>query len=197
MTQAPLIAHTVNEVRFYMMVCPCAHCRKGPWVAAEFGQPDEHRRMTLKARCKNCSTEATFEFAVQHSTYRLGSQSETINPTDKPSQLVDLAQWLSLFYMLVESAAAKDQPEISRRASYQAALCLAEALKFYGDDELPPPSAFFSDDSRRAFEQHPEKFARQRLRDMQAKLPALPSMARRIDRDDWVATKKWWQFWRR
>ena len=197
MSDATLRARTLNEVRSYMMVRPCANCSKGPWVASEYGQPDRKHRLSLKAKCKNCGDEQTFDFLVEHPLYRIGSQSETINPTNAPSEIIDLAQWLSLFYLLVESAASRGKPDVSRRASYQAALCLAEALKFYGDNELPPPSAFFTEDTRRAFSQHPEKFARQRLRDLQAKLPALPSMARRIDRDDWVATKSWWQFWRR
>jgi hypothetical protein len=197
MNDSPLHARTLNEVRYYMMVQPCASCSKGPWVAAETGQPDKHHRLTFKAKCKNCSGEQTFEFLVDRPLGSQGAKSEAINPTGSPSEIIDVAQWLSLFYMLVESAASRETPAVSRRASYQAALCLAEALKFYGDNELPPPTAFFTEPSRQTFAQHPEKFARQRLMDMKAKLPALPSMARRINRDDWVATKKWWQFWRR
>ena len=69
------------------------------------------------------------------------------------------------------------------------------ALKFYAGDDLPPASALFTEGGRRVFAEHPEKFARQRLCDMQAKLPALPSIRRRcVNRDDWVATKKWWRY---
>ncbi|GAG20851.1 unnamed protein product, partial [marine sediment metagenome] len=120
-----------------------------------------------------------------------------ISPTAEPSKIIDLAQWLSLFYMLAESAAEGDSPVATRRRGYQAALCLAEALKFYGDDQLPPASAFFTPATAEVFRQHPERFARQRLRDIQAKLPALSTMAGHVDRDEGAAKKRWWQFWRR
>ena len=104
---------------------------------------------------------------------------------------------MSLFYLLVESAAKEDAPTATRRTGYRAALCLAEALKFYGDDELPPRSAFFTETSARAFSEHPENFAKQKLRDMQSKLPPIAKMARRVARDEASPRPKWWRFWRR
>jgi hypothetical protein len=199
MNQA-LTAHTVNEARCYLMVQPCPACGKGPWELKS--QPTlnpQTRRCLIAASCRSCGHESEFDFAVEQELPPRGVQSQGINLSDEPSKLIDLAQWLSLFHLLVETAAgaaATDIPE-SRRGSYQAALCLSEALKFYGDNEIPPESAFFSPAGLAVFRRHPEKFARQRLRDMQCKLPALPKMARRINRDDWVAAKSWWQFWRR
>lgn len=195
---APLKAHTLNEVRYYLMVRPCPACHKGPWVSdTQLDHLRAGRPFSLKVRCQHCSHAEELLFVLEHDLWAKGPQSQIINPTDRPSTLIDLAQWLSLFYMLLESSTAQGDAAASRRHSYQAALCLAEALKFYADNELPPQSAFFSPTGQAAFREHPENFARQRLRAMQEKLPALPAMARRIHRDDWVATKKWWQFWRR
>lgn len=190
-----LQARTSNEVRYYMMVTPCPTCGKGPWVLESAQQ--SQAALTVAARCRGCSHEQSFEFELEHQTPLSGSESETINPTPQPSTLVDLAGWLSLFYMLLERAATEQDRVASRQASYQAALCLAEALKFYGEDELPAESAFFSQASREVFREHPQNFARQRLRDMQGKLPSLGAMARRVERDHWVKSKRWWQLWRR
>ena len=120
-----------------------------------------------------------------------------INLTDRPSRLIDLAQWLGLFYHFLETADRQSAPADIRKMGFYAALCLEEALKFYSDNELPPESAFFTPTSQEAFRQHPEKFARQRLKDMRGRLPAIPKMVRRVDMDRQKAGKRWWQFWRR
>ena len=190
-------ARTSNEARFYMMVTPCTACGKGPRGLASAQQPVAGA-LSVATQCRACERTEEFAFEIEHDTPLSGSESETINPTDKPSVIIDLAQWLSLFFLLVERANAEEDGVVSRQASFQAALCLAEAIKFYRDGEdLPEESAFFSDASRAVFREHPQKFSRRRLGDLQAKLPDMKTMARRINRDHWVRTKKWWQFWRR
>ncbi len=196
--QQTLAAHTLNEVRYYLTVAVCSACGKGPREIDRVDGPDPASRLAVvTARCRHCSREDRLEFLCRYDAGTEGVESETINPSTEPSKIVDLAQWLSLFYLLVESAAGDSSPIQTRRRGYQAALCLAEALKFYGDDELPPASAFFSEVSAEVFRLHPEKFARQKLRDMQAKLPALSVMARRVARDERSARRPWWRFWRR
>ena len=153
--------------------------------------------MTVSTHCSRCGCSRTFAPVRRQEARGEGLEAERINPTDRPSRIVDLSQWLSLFHMLLESAASEPSPPAARLKGYRAALCLTEALKFYGDDELPPETAFFSQTTLDIFRQHPEKFARQRLRDMQAKLPSLPKMARQVVRDDRAKGRRWWQFWRR
>ena len=192
-----LRARTSNEARFYMMVTPCPACGKGPWVLESAQQPGV-RSLGVATHCRACERAEAFAFDIEHDTPLSGSESETINPTEHPSAIIDLAQWLSLFYLLLERAATEADRIVSRQSSYQAALCLAEALKFYRDGEdLPAESAFFTDESREVFREHPADFSRRRLSDLQGKLPSLTVMTRRIDRDHWVRQKKWWQFWRR
>ena len=147
-------------------------------------------------REQHCGSEQTFRFLCESDPPESGPDQERINPTDRPSRIVDLAQWLSLFYMLAESAASKRDKTATRQAGFAAALCLAEALKFYGDNELPPVSAFFGSNSMAAFHEHPANFARQKLRDMQARLPALNTMAEHIEKDRHARRKRWWQFWK-
>ena len=194
----PLEAHSLNEIGYYLMVRPCHNCGKGPLVADDAPQaPNADRSVLVEVRCTACDHTELLRFVCDHDVPATGgSDSQAINPTGSPSCIIDLGQWLSLFYLLVESAAAKPAAAEVRRVGYEAALCLVEALKFYGDDELPPESAFFLDQSREAYAAHPEKFARQKLRDMRSKLPALPVMAKRVGRDHQAGRKKWWQFWR-
>ena len=194
----PLRAHTFSEVHYYLMVTPCRQCGKGPWLMdAPAGAEASQGPVAVKASCKHCGAAQEFQFVCDHALPFRGVEGECINPTNEPSRLIDLAQWLSLFYLLVESATSEIAAAETRRGGYRAALCLAEALKFYGDNELPPESAFFTPATQTVFREHPENFARQKLRDMQAKLPDLGVMARRIARDERMQGRRWWQLWRR
>ena len=186
---------TINELRYYLMAEPCPACGKGPWLACADATPAANVPSEVEVRCEHCSKRRRIAFVCEHPVPSDGPESELINPTDEPSRVVDLAQWLSLFYGLLESASAQRQSAATRRAGYRAALCLAEALKFYEDDELPPATAFYSDRTRETFREHPESFARQRLRDMQAKLPTLGAMARRLKQDKRMR-RPWWKFWK-
>jgi len=195
----PLSVRTINELHYYLTVTACNECGKGPRVVESI-EPVSPGSVVRLARtsCNHCHAQKSIEFVSEFNLIEQPPESETINPTDQPSRVIDLGQWLSLFYLLIEVAAQELKPAESRRISYRAALCLAEALKFYsGDDELPPESAFFTDDTRTAFHRYPEKFARQKLRDMRSKLPALDLMARRVARDEESRSRKrWWQIWR-
>jgi len=192
----PLQAHTFNEARYYLTVTACEACGHGPWkINSAEPPPGAQGLISVEARCQRCGDERTFRFSCENRLPSSGAESEQINPTDSPSRIIDLAQWLSLFYMLIEEAASADGKPDARRRGFRAALCLAEALKFYGDDELPEESAFFSEASLEVFHEHPEKFARQKLRDMRAKLPAFAVMARNVARDERKRPKKWWRFW--
>ncbi|MFB3893722.1 MAG: hypothetical protein ACE15C_17045 [Phycisphaerae bacterium] len=210
----PLVAHSANEVRYYLMVRPCPRCGKGPLTAEEgpaadgdprreiprSGSPAAAGRIRVRARCHSCAAVHEMAFACDAPAADLldeASESETINAGSAPSKLIDLGQWVSLFYLLVESAASEPSPPAARQLGHRAALCLAEALKFYSDNELPPQTAFFTRASQDAFREHPENFARQRLRDMQDRLPAPSSAARVAAGGDRPGRRRWWRFWSR
>jgi len=194
--EEPLQAYTINEAHYYLMVTACKACGKGPWTIDATDKDPAAGIVTLRAKCKNCQGARDFAFVCEHEVPPSGPEAEIVNPSDSPSRIIDLGQWLSLFYLLVETAAREPSRPETRRLGYRAALCLAEAMKFYTDDELPPAEAFFSPETARVFQEHPENFARQKLRNMQAKLPMLGAMARRISLDE-KAQRRWWQFWRR
>jgi hypothetical protein len=197
MTHEALPARTLNEVRCYFLVTACPSCGKGPLNPQLPSGGSYQGPLAATASCRACGAQQDYDFIVQQALPAQPPRSELINLSDEPSRIIDLAQWLGLFYMLLSSADRQKQDHSVRRIGHQASLCLAEALKFYGDDELPPESAFFSPGSPAAFRQHPEKFARQRLRDMQAKLPSLAAMEQRLEQDGRKVRPRWWQFWRR
>ena len=200
----PLQAHSWAEARWYLRVTPCQKCSQGPWEIE--GGPEEDAGHTLRARCLRCGVEKefTFECPSTPAADAVGPEQieglpvELINPSASPSAIIDVGQWLSLFYHLVETASKAPDKSETRRLTFQAAECLDEALKFYADqEELPPESAFFTEASREAFAKHPERFAREGLRDMRAKLPDLRVMAQRLAHDpEGRREKRWWQFWK-
>ncbi len=193
---AILQASTLNEVRYYLMVAPCPQCLKGPRV---IDQIDARGDPTQKARvhCQHCRQENDLVLRCAHLDVGHDDGDECVNPDPTPSTLIDVGQWLSLFYLMVESAAAQTSKPEARRIGYRAAICLAEALKFYGEQELPPPSAFFCDPTRETFQRHPGQFTRQRLREMQAKLPDLHAMGRRVQSDLKIGRPSRWKFWKK
>lgn len=215
MTEQPLQAHSWAEIHYYLLVTPCPNCGQGPWHAASTGETAgqapspfapgaAHDATTppavdVAAVCQACGTARTFGFVgAPPAPASPAADVQPINPSDHPSRIIDVGQWISLFHFFLEAAARETGRPASRRLGYQASQCLAEALKFYTDDQLPPDTAVFTDASRAAFRDHPERFARQRLRDMQAKLPPLSKMARCVAEDRQHAKRQpWWKLWDR
>jgi hypothetical protein len=203
----PLQAHTPNELEYYLRVTPCARCGHGPLVpqrpepadagAAEDGDPAPPlRQASVRTRCKRCGHHQTFHFGWQYDVPDGPGDADCINPSDQPSRIIDLGQWLGLYYMFAEAAAPADSPAEARRAYRQAAMCLAEALKFHGPEELPPEAAFFREASLTAYRANPANYARTRLRELEAVLPA-PARAESGTPPDHPAGRPWWKFWQK
>ena len=193
----PLHAHTPNEVEYYLRVTSCAKCG-GPMETKDVrpeGDGDESADppgAKLRARCKRCGARATFHFRWDHDT---PVPAGCVNPTDRPSAIIDLEQWVALYYLFHEEALSARSPAEARRADRQAALCLAEALKFHGGQEFPPESAFFREASLAAFRRDPANYAHTRLRELQALLPRPVRRAEPASEDE--THPAWWKFWQR
>jgi hypothetical protein len=192
-TMAELLrVHLARELKFFLEVMPCARCGRGPLAvraarAAGKGPTDE-LPVSVRTHCRSCNAQRTFHI-------------EWIKrAADQPSEVVDLAQWVGLYFLHADQIGKAQTPAESRAAARRAAQCLAEALKFYGPDEMPPESAFRKEQSLAAFRNSPANFARTRLRDLQAMLPveadadqAEQSDDKPDDRPD--ARKAWWKLW--
>lgn len=205
MATEALRIHSVGEAYLLVMVTPCEACGKGPLEAKrnEALGLDGTAGRKLITRCGNCGHEQEFIFSLEGVPEGAGltaSGLPVINPTDEPSRVIDLAQWLVLFEGIIRTAHRQTDPGESRRLGYEAAQCLDEALKFYapGPAEWPDESAFYHDWTLRRYREHRHLFARTRLIDLRRRLPTLAEMEERIQNASRKRPKRpWWAFWRR
>ena len=200
MPDRPLIAHSLAEAYLYLMVTPCRSCGRGPLKGSDAvrtsGVTAGPMRADIQTRCGGCdgTSMETFDFP-----FGLGQgegEPAAVNPTEEPSHIVDVAQWLVLFRTITEAASRETDKIQARILGLEAAQCLEEALRFYDDpdNDLPPEESFFHESSRRRRSDHPEQFSRQRLLDLRAKLPTVSAM-----RSVLAGAKKrsWWRLkWR-
>ena len=205
MNDEPLVAHSLTEAYLYLKATPCASCGRGPLEASDAPPADaqdkeEDLTVTLTVTCGACQSVATRTFQLPGGMEGVGSAVRTkrsesaviVNPTDEPSRIIDVGQWIVLFRMISEAAGREADKSRVRRLGIEAARCLEEALKFYDelDNDLPPPEAFFHSASRERFRRAPEQFSKRRLIELHSKLP-ITSTAR--SRQSVPKKKRWWR----
>jgi len=197
MSGTVLQAHSLAEAYLYFMATPCPSCGKGP-LRADSAQASGDTKPTIEIRipttCAACARTTTYRFSLPHDArVQSNDTPAVVNPTELPSRLLDVAQWLLLFRVITEAAAKEPNKPQARRLGLEAAQCLEEALKFYEDDNsLPPESAFFDDASRERLRRHPEQFARERLIDLRAKLPKTSAIRQSIAGSE-GKPRRWWR----
>jgi hypothetical protein len=199
----PLAVHSIAEAHLYLMSTPCKLCGTGrtKCLTGALDPAAGPGVLRFDTQCESCSFDSTIWF-------RLPAEAEPavpevdeltaarINPTPAHSEIIDVAQWLTLFRIISEAAAAQTEPAESRRLGYEAAQCIDEALKFYTpDNDLPPADALFHEASRRQFRDRPDMFARARLINLRAKLPTLTQMEQRLRSTGQRRPRKWWKLW--
>ncbi len=192
----PLSAHSILEAHLYVMLQACPQCASGPLAVSDDETEEEHidSIIRLDCACPACGEKAAYRFRID-SRWAVESEPPLINPTDESSKLIDVAQWLTLYHTII--ARTKEAPDrtASRIEAYQAAMCIAEALKFYEpDNDLPPASAFFSDQAREQARAHPAFFARDKLLSLQGGLPDLRASQAVTSSK---SARKWWKFWQK
>jgi len=186
MPSAALKAHSLAEAYLYLMATPCPGCSHGPLRGTARELPSEAEgvfKISIPATCAVCNRTIELFFDLHSRPAPAVEDSPAIvNPTDEPSQILDVGQWIMLFRMIVEAASKESNKPRARHLGLEAAQCLEEALKFYDDAEsdLPPAEAVFHEASRERFRTHPEQFSRERLLDWRAKLPTQAVMRSRI-----------------
>ncbi len=192
----PRSAHSILEAHLYVMLQVCAKCDAGSLEVVGRNTEEHHIDdiIRLDCACPGCGEKAACRFRID-SRRAAASKPPVINPTDEPSQLIDVAQWLTLYHMCIARSKEAPNRTDSRSEAYQAALCIAEALKFYEpDNDLPPAAAFFSDQARQQARAHPAFFARDKLLSLQGGLPDLRATQAVTDS---ASAPKWWKFWQK
>jgi len=198
MPEHPLVAHSLGEAYYYLMVQRCAQCGDGALAGGEgrrLADAGKSARVEIATVCRACEAQARFEFRLPDARSLAKAPGPIlINDSDEPSRLIDVAQWITLFRVVTEAAASERDKQAARLKGIEAAQCLDEALKFYDDPEndLPPDSSLFTGESRSRLREHPEQFSRRRLIELRAKLPALNVMQRSARPR---GPKPWWRFW--
>jgi hypothetical protein len=198
MPEAALVAHSLAEAYLYLMATPCASCGKGPLSGSEartVSGSGESMVVSITATCRACGAvrDLSFELPEGTGTDESGGPP-VVNPTEEPSRIIDVAQWITLFRVITEAAGREKDKQAARRLGLEGAQCLDEALKFYDDEEnsLPPPEAFFAETTRSRFNENPELFAKQRLINLRAKLPSTSAMIARLSSEGKGKKKHWW-----
>ena len=181
MTDAPLITHSLAEAYLYFQATPCPTCGKGPLQGSDpqsLRTRGEDVLVTIDATCRSCRGTAKTTFQVPETRMSDEEEADVINNTEEASRILDVAQWITLSFVINESAARETDRVRARQLGLGASQCLEEALKFYddADNDLPPPEALFHDSSRRRLRDHPEEFSKRRLINRRAKLPRMSAV---------------------
>jgi len=195
----PLPAYSQVERHFYLMVRRCGRCNSGPFefVGSEARQEGQWQVDDWEIRCRACKQQEHVLFDQAALLVDPAADDKSllvVNPGREPSRLLDLTQWMALFVRIMQAASSQTDRVESRRLGYEGALCLDEALKFYEpDNDLPPAEAFFSEQTLNSFREHPEHFSRQRLMQMQEKLPPLHRMRSALGQHNTGEKRGRWQ----
>ncbi len=209
-TDGLITVHSVQEEYFYMMVHPC-ECG-GPWFSTDdtirhFDHRILHHRTV---RCAKCGKEEGLRFELPDTEeVERPAPVREINPTDEPSQAIDVAEWIDLANFYVGRIERIEDPVEKAQSLLDARGCLEEALKLYGPgDDAPPESALWSDASRRKVKKDPDAYRRARIEERLAAMPsreALEKVDVAVQRQFEQGLKakarekvgRWWQFWKR
>ncbi len=193
-TAQPLIAHSLAELHLYLRATPCPECNTGFLRAVSTASDytaGEGGVTRVVASCHACGRELTLLFQVP-----VPAQEEqpltTINPGSEASNILDVGQWFVLFGMISEAASHQTDPVEARCLRMEAAQCLEEAMKFYDDEsnDLPSADSFWTEASRKRFEDVPSQFSRHRLLHLRAKLPTWNAMRQSIHER---SRRPWWR----
>jgi len=198
-----LPARSVTERHFYLMVLACDRCGTGPLDFVSSERAGNEKVDIWYVRCRSCRCGRRLVFDRSKLLVDDGNTPTeslpVVNPTDAPSELLDVGQWLALFYTIISSAAEQSDRKQARRLGYEATLCLEEALKFYGPGcPLPGREAFFTENSAQRVKAHPQQFTRSKLEQMRQRLPSLHVMQTQLgsgsktDRQICRSPITWW-----
>jgi hypothetical protein len=187
--QPLLPAHSILERHFYLMVLSCEQCSEGPFELLSTEQSPDKLTDIWFIKCKKCENGQRLTFdntklkidAIENRT----SELLEVNPTDQPSELMDVGQWLALFYSILNAASTQTDKKQSQQLGYEATLCLEEALKFYQQDsDLPPANAIWNENSKEQLKEHPELLLRSKLLHMREKLPNIKVMRNALAKEN-------------
>jgi hypothetical protein len=197
MASNSLPAHSLVEAFLYFRVTPCTICRTDRLDPGEPVTVDGCSEIVVVAGCRNCGGSDAFRFSIPVLPPRIEksdpiSSTQAITLGSKPSELIDLVQWVTLHQILIEQCSSTPDPAEARWLKIRAGQCLDEALKFI-DDGATSQDAAFQESSIRALADHPERYARSRLIDLRNNLPTDEAFGDVSLAD--LTKRPWWKLW--
>jgi len=199
--------YSVQEEYFYLMVHHCA-CG-GPWLTesqqVEGNAAHPHHR--VETHCFKCKARRTFLFSLDAHAGPKGPVRQ-VNPTSEPSRALDAVQWMDLAQFYLGRIDRLKTPVEKAQSLLDARQCVEEALKFYGPgDDAPPPTALWSDATRKKAAAQRENFRRAALVAMLERIPPMDRLreADKMEQREFEKgvralarerVGKWWHFWR-
>ncbi len=190
-----LKSFSIVERYFYLMTLKCNNCGSGPFEFVSKEQSPDEKVDIWYVKCKKCRTGQRLMFdrttLLIDTEQFTGNELPIVNPSDKPSKLLDVGQWLAIFQAIISAAAQQEDKKQIQRLGYEATLALEEAIKFYtSESDLPPQEAMWTESTKQQFQEHPEIFERHRILSMREKLPALKAMQGAIESNRNAENKK-------
>lgn len=152
------VARTRDEARLYLDLTPCdCGTADADWQHAT-GVQDRDLVSVYDATCEQCGADREYTFALP--------EKETAGDfpnfgADEPSQLIDAGRWMALADQLADTLPPND-PETTAHAMRIAVAAVDEVLKFLQQDVVPP-SAFWTPEGRAVYDANPGRFHRRRL----------------------------------
>src|SRR5437867_9753289 len=101
----PLPARSLAEAYLYLMVTPCAVCEEGPLRAGDATSGREGGRLQVEVpvTCAACGERGSRHFELPLEARDTMHQNR-ISADATVSQIIDVAQWLTLFRIITEAA---------------------------------------------------------------------------------------------
>lgn len=173
MNDRPLEAHSPQEALLYVMICPCAVCGRSTVSPEAPSTSTVGNLLRIIGVCGNCGSSHEYRFAECGGDVSDDplAQNSPINPTENPSLIIDVVQWVSLYAYFADAASRTPDPQESRWRMIRAGECLDEALRFYDDGQLPDESVAFAIGSRELLRKHPSRYRRDHLAGLRQKCP--------------------------
>ncbi len=180
MPSQTLNAKDLWDIASYIELTTCDVCQQGPLypsIPLPDKIPAESSSLKFELSCSLCGCDQMIEFTVPSGSAEVSGQNQPKQTYDKPSTIVDLAGWLTLFRIFMDRSDQAVNSAIARTLALHARKCLDEGLMFFfANDDTPPPEAFFSQQSLTRFQAQPQHYSRQRIINLRSPLPKQSSL---------------------
>jgi len=120
----------------------------------------------VRLQCRECGVTAEREYDISSYVDMGDTTQGPLNPTDEPSELLDIVQYghLARFYLeFVQNGITDLQRDQAEGVLGLATVSVEEAIKHLRGGMFPPPEAAFTPDRQMLLQANPDAFNRENL----------------------------------